>query len=1302
MLVDQYKFGVGARADVKDRTRATRVAASIFGLGSAEHANPAAAQVSKTQLIVRYLLGSAACLPAVALFGIATPASAQTLCSVGLLGVVTCFDPLLATPVTGTVTTGTTVLSGPGLVGSSPTNIVANLTGNITTTGANQPALVLTTPGLLTVTDTGALITTGANSDGALLIGGTVAATLNTISTSGLLSRGANVTSTSGPLGLTVNSVTTTGDGSTGALLRSTGDVTFSSTTLLSTTGINAPAIDIATDPTVCVTFSGGCSITAVANQVSTTGLNSPGALITAQGPTSVTIGTLTTAGATSPGLNLTTDPAACVIIGAGNCGTAFNVGTLSTLGFGSIGALVTASGPTTATVGTLSTAGANALGLSLTTNPTACIIVGAGACGTNFTVGSLTTQGAGATGILVRAAGPTTGRVGTVQTAGTGANAIDISTDPAVCLILGIGGCNVTLTPAPGTPGNITTTGANSAGLLVNSPGQITTNLGAISTAGNNSPGVSLITNPAACLVLGAGACTINDRTGPVTTGGSNSPGTIIRGAGDPITVVVGPTTTTGPGSNGVDVAGTGTISVTTGPIVTTGAGSTGILVTGGTLPVVVVCASVATSGSAAPGVVVNATGQINLNCGPVTTTGTPNSGGVVVNGGTGPVAVTVGPVSTTGATSTGITVGTTTGAQTIVAGGVNVTGPGSNGITATATGCADINITATAPVISATGAAILANTQCAVRVTTNTGATVAGGTSGINVTSGTGSTILLNAGVSATSGPAIIAAGGPATINIGATGSITGRVVLTPGNDVINNGGTFNVVGTSDFGAGVDVFNNLAGGIISSTAGAGVLANCETVNNAGTITMINGAANNTLTLCGNYVGTGSANLGVDVGTGPGGALTSDQLIILGNASGSTKVNLALLPSSLIIETADVLVVDTGTSTANAFTLGTTNNTNPLLAFALEQRGQDYYLTNSLTAAAFQPLSLAAGALDLWYQSADEVISQTRLPFNPDGWAIWGQVYASRDKFDGNNDTQTINGIDYDISLRNRNRRYGAQAGVDFGFGGGRVGVTGGYETNRVSSAADLKLKGYNIGVYGQFGGELGFHGEGLFKYDRYKIDVRNGAFAGDNSHGRSTGVDGAIGYRFPVGGIPSIDLNAGLSHVWTKLGGIDAFGFNYDYDKITSTRGRAGVRAVFGSSWRPYVDATVFHEFNGKANVTLFDGANNYDLGYSAKGTWVRLEGGIGGSSVGAGPILAAWADLGDKKGLGVRAGFRFGGGHAEMPPAPPPPPPPPLPPPPPPPTQTCADGSLILASDTCPPPLAPPPPPPEPERG
>jgi hypothetical protein len=64
-------------------------------------------------------------------------------------------------------------------------------------------------------------------------------------------------------------------------------------------------------------------------------------------------------------------------------------------------------------------------------------------------------------------------------------------------------------------------------------------------------------------------------------------------------------------------------------------------------------------------------------------------------------------------------------------------------------------------------------------------------------------------------------------------------------------------------------------------------------------------------------------------------------------------------------------------------------------------------------------------------------------------------------------------------------------------------------------------------------------------------------------------------------------------------------------------------------------------------------------------------------------------------------VRLGLDLLWGGA--PPAPPVVEVPPPPPPPPPATQTCPDGTVILATATCPaPPPPPPPPPPAPERG
>jgi opacity protein-like surface antigen len=67
---------------------------------------------------------------------------------------------------------------------------------------------------------------------------------------------------------------------------------------------------------------------------------------------------------------------------------------------------------------------------------------------------------------------------------------------------------------------------------------------------------------------------------------------------------------------------------------------------------------------------------------------------------------------------------------------------------------------------------------------------------------------------------------------------------------------------------------------------------------------------------------------------------------------------------------------------------------------------------------------------------------------------------------------------------------------------------------------------------------------------------------------------------------------------------------------------------------------------------------------------------------------------------KSFSLLATLAYNFGSAAPPPEPAPLPPPP--PPPPPSTQTCADGSVILATDVCPAPPPPPPPAPAPERG
>jgi hypothetical protein len=403
----------------------------------------------KTSLLRAALCSTASwIIPAApaALTFVPTSASAQVVCSPTGVNLVECLDGVVATA-DGTVNAGTTVVAGPGLSASSATDLVADITGQITTTGNNQPGVVLVAVDDLIFTLDGTVTTLGDNSDAVNLTGASVTADLGDLVTQGINAQGVQVLSTDGPINVTVDTIDTSGDGSSATLLRGAGDINLSATAL-STDGTDAVAIDIASDPAACVLLgAGGCDVTAAAENVTTNGFGGIGALIAATGDTTVTIGVLQTNGDQAAGLSLTADPTVCAILGEGACDTAFTVGSLTTNGADSPGALVRAAGDIDATVDVLQTSGDRAIGLDLASDPTACIILGAGACETSFTVGQLTTQGAGATGALIRAAGPTTGDVGILETNGDDAAGIDIAGDPTACVIVGVGVCDVGLT---------------------------------------------------------------------------------------------------------------------------------------------------------------------------------------------------------------------------------------------------------------------------------------------------------------------------------------------------------------------------------------------------------------------------------------------------------------------------------------------------------------------------------------------------------------------------------------------------------------------------------------------------------------------------------------------------------------------------------------------------------------------------------------------------------------------------------------------------------------------------------------
>ena len=86
-----------------------------------------------------------------------------------------------------------------------------------------------------------------------------------------------------------------------------------------------------------------------------------------------------------------------------------------------------------------------------------------------------------------------------------------------------------------------------------------------------------------------------------------------------------------------------------------------------------------------------------------------------------------------------------------------------------------------------------------------------------------------------------------------------------------------------------------------------------------------------------------------------------------------------------------------------------------------------------------------------MWYQSKDIVdnylaLKRSDLQPGANPLGVWGQIYWARDRY-GDDDTQVVFGNDVSINEHLRTDRRGIQAGADYNFGGGVVGLTAGWE---------------------------------------------------------------------------------------------------------------------------------------------------------------------------------------------------------------------------------------------------------------
>lgn len=448
----------------------------------------------------------------------------------------------------------------------------------------------------------------------------------------------------------------------------------------------------------------------------------------------------------------------------------------IETSGDRSTAALLRSAGSVGIDVGVLRTRGSQALGLDIGTDPATCVLLGNGGCDVTAAADRITTGGFGGIGALVSAAtGVTTIDVDVLQTGGDEAAGLSLATDAAVCAVLGAGACDQGFTV-----GTLATQGARSPGALVRAAGTITGSVNLLTTNGRDAVGLDLASAPDACVLLGRGNCGTSFSIGQLTTSGAGATGVLAR--------IVGPTTgrvtlleTLGENATGIDLAADPTACVLLGA---------------GACDVDLAADRVTTRGNGAAAVLIDAPARVIANIGSIVTTGSNAIGLGIVTDPT--VCLVLGPGAC------GIRV---------VTGPVETGGDGSTGVDVDGGG--DPVVVTTGPVTTGGDNAGGVDVDNGGPTTVTTGPVVTGGDNspGVSVGGGTGPVVV-------TTGPITTGGGGSNGIDVTTT---TGPQTIVAGPVTVTGPGSDGIVATATGCAAIDI---VATGPVRSAQGSGIVA--------------------------------------------------------------------------------------------------------------------------------------------------------------------------------------------------------------------------------------------------------------------------------------------------------------------------------------------------------------------------------------------------------------------------------------------------------------------------------------------
>ncbi len=550
-------------------------------------------------------------------------------------------------------------------------------------------------------------------------------------------------------------------------------------------------------------------------------------------------------------------------------------------------------------------------------------------------------------------------------------------------------------------------------------------------------------------------------------------------------------------------------------------------------------------------------------------------------------------------------------------------------------------------------------------------------------------GSNVLTNTGTIAAFGDGTriaVWSGTDATASIANHGTLVGAVVTGGLDDSLDNasGGQWLAVGESDFGAGDDhvanhgtlfmdnaairlgayvegnTFDNFGTLVVSGADNVIDMDNPFPVNNNGTISFLDGAPDDVLTVIGDFGGEGTINLDVS-----GLNQAADQLYIDGGVIESSvqalNVKLADLPTAATTDIA--LVTVDGVSKAGNFVLGNVAYDAGFLTLGFHLNshidvagvrdvyslGIDALGLNDAGTLAANAASGAAGLLN-----AQIGTFRQRMGVNPYGDAgkvmsAFFRTYTSEGDVEPTHASSFGNAGNFAYDQSVWGREVGVNANLAGNFHAGLVlGTADGRQRLTGAGAGSSRMDGMTFGAYATWFAPQGFYVDVSGRW--MAVDIVSTSAGGQQANRAHAGAwNIEAGYDWTLGGVSIVPQ---VQYTRTKVDGISAVHGDvatFQGHGGVSERGRIGVelnkqfQTVGGVRWMPYASINAIREFDGEMTYTVADA---FTGSTGTKGTSTMAELGLGVQKGAWGFTVGAhWTDGGAfKSAVGGQAIVRF----------------------------------------------------------